>query len=214
MGEDSVSGGPRSWSGPVGGSAGAPASFAASAGIATGRHEAGRHVDLLGMVRGPGCDPCGPAQTRDSPVFAPLAAVTTYAVKDVFRAPGAGVPASHAMDGPARSSQPPGRSECPSPAGSGGEASRRARFPLACHPASTSWTTSRADRRTDAAHPAIDAQAPRGAVGVVLRCPGCDAVNLRLLGTGATLNLDMRGCARLTVRAPVDRAVEPRGGAA
>ena len=38
-----------------------------------------------------------------------------------------------------------------------------------------------------------------GAAGVVLRCPGCDHVNLRLLNTGAAINLDLRGCARLTV---------------
>lgn len=39
-----------------------------------------------------------------------------------------------------------------------------------------------------------------GGAGAVLRCPSCDAVNLRLLDTGATLNLDLRGCARLTIR--------------
>jgi Zn finger protein HypA/HybF involved in hydrogenase expression len=43
-----------------------------------------------------------------------------------------------------------------------------------------------------------------GGVGTVLRCPACDAVNLRLLDTGTTLNLDLRGCTRLTVRAPAD----------
>ncbi|HEV2734321.1 MAG TPA: DUF6510 family protein [Longimicrobiaceae bacterium] len=52
-----------------------------------------------------------------------------------------------------------------------------------------------------------------GAVGVVLRCPACDAVNLRLLGTGTTLNLDLRGCARLTVRAPAGGGLEPPAGA-
>ena len=39
-----------------------------------------------------------------------------------------------------------------------------------------------------------------GGVGIVLRCPDCEAVNLRLLDTGTTLNLDLRGCARLCVR--------------
>ena len=39
-----------------------------------------------------------------------------------------------------------------------------------------------------------------GGAGTVLRCPACDAVNLRLLDTGTLLNLDLRGCARLSVR--------------
>jgi hypothetical protein len=39
-----------------------------------------------------------------------------------------------------------------------------------------------------------------GGVGTVLRCPACGAVNLRLVDTGRTLNLDLRGCARLTVQ--------------
>ena len=41
-----------------------------------------------------------------------------------------------------------------------------------------------------------------GGAGLVLRCPGCDTVILRMLDTGTSLSLDMRGCARLTVRAP------------
>ena len=41
-----------------------------------------------------------------------------------------------------------------------------------------------------------------GGAGVVLRCPSCEAVILRFLDTGSTLNLDLRGCTRLTVRAP------------
>jgi hypothetical protein len=48
-----------------------------------------------------------------------------------------------------------------------------------------------------------------GGAGVVLRCPACDAVILRLLATGRTLNLDLRGCTRLTVRAPLEPALEP-----
>ncbi len=47
-----------------------------------------------------------------------------------------------------------------------------------------------------------------GGAGVVLRCPGCDAVILRLLDTGSTLNLDLRGCTRLTVRAPLDPGLD------
>lgn len=39
-----------------------------------------------------------------------------------------------------------------------------------------------------------------GGAGLVLRCPACELVNLRLLGTGTTLNLDLRGCTRLTVQ--------------
>lgn len=40
-----------------------------------------------------------------------------------------------------------------------------------------------------------------GGAGVVLRCPTCEAVILRLLDTGGTLNLDLRGCTRLTWQA-------------
>ena len=39
-----------------------------------------------------------------------------------------------------------------------------------------------------------------GGAGVVLRCPSCEAVNLRLLDTGTTLNLDLRGSTRLIVQ--------------
>jgi hypothetical protein len=38
-----------------------------------------------------------------------------------------------------------------------------------------------------------------GPVGVVLRCPACDAVNLRFLDTGRALNLDIRGLKRVRV---------------
>jgi len=48
-----------------------------------------------------------------------------------------------------------------------------------------------------------------GGAGMVLRCPSCEAVILRLLDTGTTLNLDLRGCTRLTVRAPLNPAPEP-----
>ena len=41
----------------------------------------------------------------------------------------------------------------------------------------------------------------RGA-GLVLRCPNCETVNLRLLNTGTAINLDLRGCARLTFQIP------------
>jgi hypothetical protein len=34
--------------------------------------------------------------------------------------------------------------------------------------------------------------------GVVLRCPVCTAVMLRMLHTAKALNLDLRGCTRLT----------------
>jgi hypothetical protein len=47
-----------------------------------------------------------------------------------------------------------------------------------------------------------------GGAGVVLRCPTCEAIMLRLLNTGSTLNLDLRGCTRLTVRAPRNPARE------
>jgi hypothetical protein len=40
-----------------------------------------------------------------------------------------------------------------------------------------------------------------GGAGVVLRCPTCEAVILRLVDTGGNLNLDLRGCTRLTWRA-------------
>ena len=33
--------------------------------------------------------------------------------------------------------------------------------------------------------------------GIVLRCPACDAVNLRFLDTGRVLNLDFRGIKRV-----------------
>ena len=39
-----------------------------------------------------------------------------------------------------------------------------------------------------------------GAVGVVLRCPGCDAVNLRFTNTGGTIHLDLRGASRISIR--------------
>jgi hypothetical protein len=38
-----------------------------------------------------------------------------------------------------------------------------------------------------------------GAAGLVLRCPNCDEVNMRVLNTGTAINLDLRGCTRLTV---------------
>ena len=38
-----------------------------------------------------------------------------------------------------------------------------------------------------------------GAAGLVLRCPDCEQVNLRLLNTGTSVNLDLRGCTRLSV---------------
>jgi hypothetical protein len=40
--------------------------------------------------------------------------------------------------------------------------------------------------------------------GLVLRCPVCDAIMLRLLDTGTCLNLDLRGCTRLTVQTVPD----------
>lgn len=39
-----------------------------------------------------------------------------------------------------------------------------------------------------------------GAVGVVLRCAGCDAVNLRLTNTGRAIHLDLRGARRISIR--------------
>jgi hypothetical protein len=39
-----------------------------------------------------------------------------------------------------------------------------------------------------------------GAVGVVLRCPGCDAVNMRLTNTGRSIHLDLRGASCVSIR--------------
>ncbi|MDZ4866471.1 MAG: DUF6510 family protein [Alphaproteobacteria bacterium] len=39
-----------------------------------------------------------------------------------------------------------------------------------------------------------------GAVGLVLRCRGCDAVNLRLTNTGRAIHLDLRGASRISIR--------------
>jgi hypothetical protein len=39
-----------------------------------------------------------------------------------------------------------------------------------------------------------------GPVGVVLRCRGCDAVNLRLANTGRVVHLDLRGASRLSLK--------------
>ena len=39
-----------------------------------------------------------------------------------------------------------------------------------------------------------------GAVGLVLRCPGCDTVNLRLSNTGRSIHLDLRGASRISIR--------------
>lgn len=47
-----------------------------------------------------------------------------------------------------------------------------------------------------------------GGAGMVLRCPSCEAVILRLVDTGSTLNLDLRGCTRLTVCAALDPALD------
>ena len=41
-----------------------------------------------------------------------------------------------------------------------------------------------------------------GTVGLVLRCPGCDAVNLRLSNTGRSIHLDLRGASRISIRLP------------
>jgi len=38
-----------------------------------------------------------------------------------------------------------------------------------------------------------------GAVGLVLRCPRCDAVNLRLSNTGRSIHLDLRGARRISI---------------
>ncbi|UAJ10981.1 MULTISPECIES: DUF6510 family protein [Sphingosinicellaceae] len=40
--------------------------------------------------------------------------------------------------------------------------------------------------------------------GLVLRCPTCETVNLRLLDTGRTIHLDLRGCLRMSVRVALD----------
>ena len=50
-----------------------------------------------------------------------------------------------------------------------------------------------------------------GAAGLVLRCPACDEVNLRLLNTGTALNLDLRGCTRLTVEIASGSRAQMRG---
>ncbi len=39
-----------------------------------------------------------------------------------------------------------------------------------------------------------------GPVGLVLRCRGCDAVNLRLTHTGRAIHLDLRGTSRISIR--------------
>jgi hypothetical protein len=44
----------------------------------------------------------------------------------------------------------------------------------------------------------------RGA-GLVLRCRHCDAVNVRLLESGAALNLDLSGCALVRIQTASDR---------
>ena len=46
-----------------------------------------------------------------------------------------------------------------------------------------------------------------GDMGLVLRCPACEAVNLRLLDTGTTLNLDLSGCTRLTAHVGPHRRI-------
>lgn len=38
-----------------------------------------------------------------------------------------------------------------------------------------------------------------GTVGLVLRCPSCDAVNLRLSNTGRSIHLDLRGAGRISI---------------
>ena len=52
-----------------------------------------------------------------------------------------------------------------------------------------------------------------GGAGMVLRCPNCDAVNLRLLDTGTAINLDLRGCALMTfkVQSPGAQSGADRG---
>lgn len=37
-----------------------------------------------------------------------------------------------------------------------------------------------------------------GAAAIVLRCRHCDAVNIRMLETGTSVNLDLSGTARIT----------------
>lgn len=39
-----------------------------------------------------------------------------------------------------------------------------------------------------------------GPVGLVLRCPDCDTVNVRFADTGAQVTIDLRGSTRLTAR--------------
>jgi phage FluMu protein Com len=38
-----------------------------------------------------------------------------------------------------------------------------------------------------------------GAVGLVLRCPRCDAVNLRVSNTGRSIHIDLRGASRISI---------------
>lgn len=38
-----------------------------------------------------------------------------------------------------------------------------------------------------------------GAVGLVLRCPRCDAVNLRVSNTGRSIRIDLRGASRISI---------------
>ncbi|QXQ07392.1 hypothetical protein KX816_05025 [Sphingosinicellaceae bacterium] len=40
--------------------------------------------------------------------------------------------------------------------------------------------------------------------GLVLRCPTCGTVNLRVLDTGPTIHLDLRGSVRMSVRLALD----------
>jgi DNA-directed RNA polymerase subunit RPC12/RpoP len=40
-----------------------------------------------------------------------------------------------------------------------------------------------------------------GGAGLVLRCPDCDTMILRMMRSGSTVSLDMRGCTRLSVQA-------------
>nr|WP_294167212.1 DUF6510 family protein [uncultured Sphingomonas sp.] len=44
---------------------------------------------------------------------------------------------------------------------------------------------------------------------MVLRCPACEAVNLRLLDTGTTTHLDVRGCSRLSFATAPDARSAP-----
>lgn len=41
-----------------------------------------------------------------------------------------------------------------------------------------------------------------GDAGVVLRCRKCDAVNIRMLETDRSLNLDLSGASRISIRTP------------